>query len=75
MNEQLSTALKEQVFEILKEETEQFLAFHRHLPIGREAEDVIDNAFSRLQWAKQSVPYTQVSNLYSEMMAATQRKV
>lgn len=75
MNEQLSAGLKEQVFEILKEETEQFLAFHRHLPIGREAEDVIDNAFSRLQWAKQSVPYTQVSNLYCEMMATTQQKV
>ena len=75
MNEQLSDGFKEQVFEILKEETEQFLAFHRHLPIGREAEDVIDNAFSRLQWAKQSVPYTQVSNLYSEMMATTQQKV
>jgi len=75
MNEQLNAALKEQVFKILKEENAQFLAIHRHLPIGREAEDVIDNAFSRLRWAKQSVPYTQVSNLYSEMMAATQRKV
>ena len=75
MNEQLNAALKEQVFKILKEENAQFLAIHRHLPIGREAEDVIDNAFSRLQWAKQSVTYIQISNLYSEMMAAVQRKV
>ena len=75
MNEQLNAALKEQVFNILKEENAQFFAIHRHLPIGREAEDVIDNAFLRLQWEKQSVTYIQISNLYSEMMAAVQRKV
>lgn len=71
----MSMAMKTYIIEILKEENEQFFARHQHLPIGREAEDVIDNAFSRLQWAKQDIPYIQVSKLYSEMMAANQQKV
>ena len=54
------------IIQILSEEDQYFLSCHHRPPQGRESEDVVDNAYSRLSRI-QSLPYTEVDQIYHEM--------
>ena len=54
------------IMQILKEEDQFFLSYHHRPPRGRETEDVVDNAYSRLS-QMHSLPYTEVDRIYREM--------
>ena len=54
------------IIQILNEEDQFFLSCHHRPPRGRESEDVVDNAYSRLSRI-QSLPYTEVDRIYHEM--------
>ena len=41
-------------------------SYHHRPPRGRETEDVVDNAYSRLS-QMHSLPYTEVDRIYREM--------
>ena len=56
----------EQILEILKEEDRFFVSCHHRPPVGREYEDVVENAFTRLHHL-QPVAYTEVDRVYQEM--------
>ena len=51
---------------VLMEEEQFFLSCHHRLPVGRESEDVVDNAFDRL-CRLQPLSYTEVADAYREM--------
>ena len=57
------------VAEILREEERFFLRLHHRKPVGREREDVVDNAWSRLSLVK-GLSYVDVANMYDEMRRA-----
>ena len=57
------------VAEILREEERFFLRLHHRKPVGREREDVVDNAWSRLSLVK-GLSYVDVANMYDEMRGA-----
>lgn len=56
----------DQLTSVLIEEEQFFLSCHHRLPVGRESEDVVDNAFDRLS-RLQSLSYTEVADAYREM--------
>ena len=59
------------VAEILWEEERFFLRCHHREPIGREREDVVDNAWSRLSVNPvKGLSYIDVANMYDEMRCA-----
>ena len=51
---------------ILNEEERFFVDCHQREPVGRETEDVVDNAFSRIL-RTQDMAYTVVAEIYSAM--------
>ena len=56
----------DQLTSVLMEEEQFFLSCHHRLPVGRESEDVVDNAFDRLS-RLQPMSYTEVADAYREM--------
>ena len=54
------------IIQILNEEDQYFVSCHHRPPRGRESEDVVDNAYARLNRI-QSLPYTEVDRIYHEM--------
>lgn len=52
--------------QVLKEEDQCFEKYHNRAPIGRESEDVVDNAYTRL-CRTFTMPYIVVSEIYHEM--------
>ena len=73
MSDTMSLIEREHILQILKEETDLFVHLHQHMPIGRESEDVIDNALTQVNHYDRHITYAQVSKLYSEMMNTAQR--
>ena len=73
MSDTMSLIEREHILQILKEETDLFVHLHQHMPIGRESEDVIDNALTQVNHYDRHITYVQVSELYSEMMNTVQR--
>ncbi len=65
-NNQLS---RETIEQILQEEDQYFVNCHHRSPVGRESEDVVDNAYARILRIK-DLPYLAVSDIYSEMRCA-----
>lgn len=63
---------KKDILEILRDEYLQFHHLHQHPPIGREFEDVVDNALMRIQRFNHDVSYSQVSDLYTTYMTITE---
>lgn len=51
---------------VLTEENQWFIEHHHRTPIGRENEDVVDNAYTRLCRTSMT-PYAVVSDIYHEM--------
>ena len=51
---------------VLSEEDQWFLKYHHRVPIGRESEDVVDNAYTRLCQSF-TMPYVVISDIYHEM--------
>ena len=51
---------------ILNEEERFFVECHQREPVGRETEDVVDNAFSRIL-RTQDMAYIVVADIYSAM--------
>ena len=65
---QRNTARCISVEEILWEEECFFRRCHHRGPIGREREDVVDNAWSRLRLSPfKDLSYIDVANMYDEM--------
>ena len=60
---------REAIEQILREEDKFFVDCHCHRPIGRESEDVVDNAYTRIQHVLR-VPYEVVSEIYTDMLGA-----
>ncbi|MBR6953991.1 MAG: hypothetical protein IKH77_02975 [Clostridia bacterium] len=58
----------DQIAGILREEEQFFRDCHHREPVGREHEDVVDNAWSRIMLRHgNSLSYTDVAGIYSEM--------
>jgi hypothetical protein len=57
---------RKQLVTVLEEEEQFFLAYHHRLPVGREYEDVVDNAFDRLNRLL-PLSYLEVADTYREM--------
>ena len=58
----------DQITVVLREEEQFFWKCHHREPVGREHEDVVDNAWSRLRASiGDSLSYTEVAGVYSEM--------
>lgn len=74
MNETMSLIEREHILRILKEETDLFVHLHQHMPIGRESEDVIDNALTQVKRFDRHITYVQVSDLYNQMMTSKLRE-
>lgn len=51
---------------ILDEEEQFFINCHHRLPVGREAEDVVDNAYARIR-QQQEMAYVIVDEIYQAM--------
>lgn len=73
MQEKLKTEMRKRtpidhakIIRVLHEEDQFFLNCHHRSPQGREYEDVVDNAYSRLSQT-QSLPYSEVDRIYHEM--------
>ena len=74
MSETTSLIEREHILRILKEETDLFVHLHQHMPIGRESEDVIDNALTQVKRFDRHITYVQISNLYNQMMTSELRE-
>ena len=74
MNETMSLIEREHILRILKEETDLFVHLHQRMPIGRESEDVIDNALTQVKRFDRDITYVQVSDLYNQMMTSELRE-
>ena len=74
MNEVMALNEQERILGALKEELAMFVRLHQHMPIGREAEDVIDNALTQVKRFDRHITYVQVSDLYNQMMTAKLRE-
>lgn len=61
-----NTIDRETIEQVLTEEDQWFLEHHQRAPIGREGEDVVDNAYTRLCRTGR-MPYVTVSEIYHEM--------
>lgn len=72
MADALTAPEKKKILEILREEFHQFYHLHQHPPVGREFEDVVDNALMRIQRFNHDVSYSQVSDLYTTYMTITE---
>ena len=58
----------DQIAGILREEEQYFREYHHREPVGREHEDVVDNAWSRLRTSHgDNLSYVVVAGVYSEM--------
>lgn len=57
---------REEIERILQEEDQYFINCHHHAPVGRESEDVVDNAYARILHLH-PMPYVAVSTIYNEM--------
>lgn len=68
----LTAPEKKDILIILREEYHQFYRLHQHSPIGREFEDVVDNALMRIQRINRDISYSQVSDLYTNYMTITE---
>lgn len=74
MNETMSLIEREHILRILKEEMDLFVHLHQRMPIGRESEDVIDNALTQVKRFDRDITYVQVSDLYNQMMTSELRE-
>ena len=62
----LITLSRAEIETILNEEEQYFVNCHQREPVGRESEDVVDNAFSRILRI-QDMAYSVVADIYSTM--------
>lgn len=74
MNETMSLIEREHILRILKEVMDLFVHLHQRMPIGRESEDVIDNALTQVKRFDRDITYVQVSDLYNQMMTSELRE-
>ena len=64
----------ERIRRILKEETDDFILLRHHFPVGREIEDVVDNALTRIRRFDKSIPYARIDDLYTEIVKHDTRR-
>ena len=60
----LKLCQREQIAKWLREETNDYYTRHQRYPIGREAEDVVDNAYVQIVKAGIWIPYGEVYQYY-----------
>ena len=58
------TVPREQIAKWLREETNDYYTRHQRYPVGREAEDVVDNAYEQIVKAGIWIPYGEVYQYY-----------
>lgn len=74
MSEVMVLNEQERILRALKEELDMFVHLHQHMPIGRESEDVIDNALTQVKRFDRDITYVQISDLYNQMMTSELRE-
>ena len=62
--EDLKLCQREQIAKWLREETNDYYTRHQRYPVGREAEDVVDNAYVQIVKAGIWIPYGEVYQYY-----------
>lgn len=60
----LKLCQREQIAKWLREETNDYYTRHQRYPVGREAEDVVDNAYVQIVKAGIWIPYGEVYQYY-----------
>ena len=66
----LKLCQREQIAKWLREETNDYYTRHQRYPVGREAEDVVDNAYVQIVKAGIWIPYGEVYQLLSQPQSA-----
>lgn len=65
---------REQITAWLHEETNDYYARHQRYPVGREAEDVVDNAYVQIVKAGIWIPYGEVYQYYLSRKARMMKR-
>lgn len=60
---------KEQITQWLCDETEAYFHLHQRYPVGRQSEDVVDNAYALIEKAGIWIPYGEVYQHYIRIKA------